>query len=112
MNVHSPAETPIETGAPEKLIDRGETGFRILLSLLFLLILRVAEAVLGVVILFSLLFALITQREVGAQVRRFANQVLSYIVVVTRYLTYNDDRVPFPFDEFPPELDYVPRSES
>lgn len=107
MSAHSPAEGQ----EPEGTIERSQTCVRILLSLLFVLILRVAEMALGVVILFSLLFTLVTRREVGPQVRRFANQVLSYIVTVTRYLTYNDDRVPFPFDEFPAELDYVPRAQ-
>ena len=112
MNADDPAEDLLESQMTDEPIDRRETGIRILLTLLFWLILRVAETVIGVVVFFSLVYTLITQQTVAPQVRRFANHVLSYIVVMTRYLTYNDDRVPFPFDDFPAELDYVERSGS
>lgn len=106
-------ETPPVTDEP---IDRADTGVRILLSLLFFVIVRVVETVLLVVILFELIAALITRREPSAQVKRFASRALSYAVVVVRYLTYHSDQAPFPFEEFPPELDFSkaanrPRSE-
>ena len=94
-----------ETGGDR--IARGETALRIGLSLVFMLLARVAEGVLVAVIVFELLYALITERPPGGEVRRFANRVLSYLVEVARYLTYETDTPPFPFSELPPELDYV-----
>jgi len=86
-------------------IERKETGIRILLTLLFVVILSVAESVLGVVILFELAFALITRQPPGERVRRFANRTLSYLYHIVRYLTYNESEPPFPFSDFPPELE-------
>lgn len=98
-----PVETPFETEGEthEQQIARGETGVRILLALLFFVIFRLVEAVLILVVVFGLGFALVTQREPTETVKRFASRVLAYAVEIVRYLTYNDDSVPFPFREFP-----------
>ena len=94
----------VDTPVKDDKIDRNQTGIRILLTLLFFLIYWLVGLVLGVVILFELFFTLITQRQPSDQVKRFANQVLSYVVVIVRYMTYHEDEKPFPFSEFPPEL--------
>ena len=93
-------------------IPRAETGVRILLSVMFFVIARIVEAGLGVLIVFELGFALVTERRPSGAVRRVANHALSYLVEITRYLTYNDEAAPFPFRDFPPELDLTtPRVE-
>jgi hypothetical protein len=86
-------------------LDRGETGVRILYAIVFSVIANIAQGVLTVIVLFQLGFALVTQREPGPEIRRFANQTISFLVRIGRYLTYNDKTPPFPFREFPPELD-------
>jgi hypothetical protein len=86
-------------------LDRGETGVRILYAIVFSVAANIALSVLTVVILFQLGFALITQREPGPEIRRFANQTISYLVRIGRYLSYNDATPPFPFREFAAELD-------
>ena len=96
---------PIEESTSGELIDRVETGIRALFALLFFLIARVTEMVLGVVVIFGLLYTLTTQHEPSPAVRRFSQRVLAYLVEIVRYLTYNDDDPPFPFREFPPEPD-------
>jgi hypothetical protein len=45
-------------------------------------------------------------------VRSFANRTLSYLYAVTRYLTYNQAEVPFPFSDFPREVDPMPPVET
>ena len=100
-----PTDQPIEEATSGDLIDRAETGIRVLFTLLFFLIARVAEAVLGIVIVFGGLYTLITQHEPSPAVRRFSQRVLAYLVEIARYLAYNDDDAPFPFREFPPEPD-------
>lgn len=86
-------------------VSRRDTAIRLLYTVLYVLIWNVVEAVLLVVIVFDLLFALITQREPGARARRFANAALSYAFRIGRYLTYNDPQPPFPFAEWPPEVE-------
>lgn len=102
MSFDSQLEEPVVDGSE---IDRGETGVRILLTLLFFVIARVVEGMLLVVVLIELGIALVTQREPSEAIRRFANHTLSYLVRIGRYITYNDERAPFPFEEFPGELD-------
>ena len=82
-------------------IDRIETGVRALKTVLFFMIARVVEFTLLVVILFELLYVLITGQDPAAGVKRFAARVTDYLVEIIRYLTYNDDEAPFPFRDFP-----------
>jgi hypothetical protein len=86
---------------PERQIERQETGMRIVLTVLFMLIVRVVEIVLGAIVLFQLVFTLITKRAPGERVVRFANRIIAYVMQLLRYLTYQDDQRPFPFSDFP-----------
>jgi hypothetical protein len=86
-------------------IERGETGVRILLTLLYLVIGRVIETVLLVLIVFGLLYALILKEPPGERVRAFANRTASYFYRILRFLTYNEHDAPFPFSDFPREVE-------
>ena len=91
--------------AGESQIDRKDTGIRILLTILFALIAQVLDTVLGLIILFALLWALITKQPPGVGVRALANRIVSYYYRIGRYLTYNESLVPFPFSDFPEALE-------
>jgi hypothetical protein len=86
-------------------LSRGDTGIRILLSLVLALIWQVVEMVLLALVLFALGFALVTERAPGERVRRFANRVVSYGYRIGRYLTFNEARAPFPFSDWPDEVE-------
>jgi hypothetical protein len=86
-------------------IERKDTAIRLAYTLLFVVIVRVVEAIVGVVVVFSLLFTLITKRPPRESVRRFANRTISYLYHVLRYATYNETVAPFPFAEFPREVE-------
>ena len=86
-------------------MDRGETGIRILYTLLFWVITQVIGTVLGLLVLFELIFVLITQRPPPERVREFANRAVSYFYRIGRYVTYNEAKLPFPFAEFPLEIE-------
>lgn len=92
-------------------IERKETGIRMLFSVLFMLIAEVVHTILVFAIFFSLAFALITKRPPSGRVRQFANKTLSYLYYVLRYLTYNASEPPFPFTDFPSELEPPSSSE-
>jgi hypothetical protein len=92
---------------PTPPIERVDTGIRILFSILLMLITEVVQIILGFVTVFSLTFALVTQQPPSEQVRRFANRTLSYLYQIFRYLTYNAAALPFPFADFPAELEAV-----
>ena len=86
-------------------IDRKETGIRILLTVLFALVASVIETVLSLVVVFGLLWALLTKRPPGPPLLAFANRIVTYRYRIGRYLTYNESLVPFPFSEFPESLE-------
>jgi hypothetical protein len=97
---------PVDSRSGEpvsELVDRFDTGLRVLMSLLFFVIVRILEAVLAVVVVFGLLYTLITQQEPSPSVKRFSERVLAYAVQIVRYLTYNGEDAPFPFRDFPAE---------
>lgn len=86
-------------------MDRGETGIRVLYTLLFWVITQVLITVLGFLVLFELIHVLITQRPPPERVREFANRAVSYFYRIGRYVTYNEAELPFPFAEFPAEIE-------
>jgi hypothetical protein len=91
--------------AEETPIERKETGIRILITLSFFIVTEILKWVLGAIVLFELAFALITKRAPSDRLRRFANQTLSYHYRILRYLTYNESDRPFPFSDFPSEVE-------
>lgn len=86
-------------------IEPKETGTRLLFSVLFAIVTVALVAILGVMTAFALISSLVTRRAPSDYLRRFANQTVSYLYRVLRYVTYNDTVVPFPFSDFPPELE-------
>ncbi len=99
--------TPMQTAEeiPEVEIERPETGWRVGYTLLFVVIAQLIEAVLGLVVVFNLVYALVTRREPSDSVKEFANRAASYLYRVIRYVTYNDDAPPFPFADLPEALE-------
>ena len=85
-------------------VSRGRIGIRLLFTLLFLPIYGICNAlvVLTTVFQFGLLFITLKHSE---PVRAFANRVISYAYRVWRYVSLNSSHRPFPFAEFPPDLE-------
>ena len=86
-------------------IPRKETLYRIGLTALLAIIAGALRTVLALIVVFELLFTLITRRPPGLRVRGLANRITTYYYVVLRYLTYSESRVPFPFSDFPEPLE-------
>ena len=86
-------------------IPRSDTGIRILLTILFAVVASVLRTVVIAIVIFELLWALVTQHAPSMRVREFANRVIAYYYRVARFLTYNEATVPFPFSPFPPGLE-------
>ena len=91
--------------ADECEIDRKDTGIRILLAILFILISYVIDMIVGLIVVFGLVWALITKQAPALRVRSLANRIITYSYRIGRYLTYNEARVPFPFSDFPEALE-------
>jgi hypothetical protein len=56
-----------------------------------------------VIVMFQLIFALITKSTPNPVVNSFAKRVIEYAYQIGHYVTYNRDQPPFPFDELPRE---------
>ncbi len=89
---------------PQTAPSRNQIGVRLLFTLLFLPIYGICTAlvVLTTVFQFGMLF--ITQKH-SEPVRLFANRVVSYAYRVWRYFSLNSSQKPFPFAEFPADLE-------
>ncbi|PHS26355.1 MAG: lipase [Methylophaga sp.] len=69
---------------------------RILYMVLFWIVLYFVLMVTGLIIFIQVLFALITGSD-NENLRKFAADLTKYINQIILFLTYNDDRKPFPF---------------
>ena len=82
---------------PQEAVSRGQIGIRLLFTILFLPIYGICNAlvVLTTVFQFAMLFITLKHSE---PVRTFANRVW-------RYVSLNSSQRPFPFAEFPADLE-------
>ncbi len=82
-----------------------ETWTRGLFMLLIAFLMEVAKVVTGAVVVLQFLFAVFSG-EVNANLRQFGASLAHYIFQCVRFLTYNSDEKPFPFQAWPtPEAD-------
>jgi hypothetical protein len=72
---------------------------RILYMVLFAVILYLVMMVVTVVVVVQLLFALITGKP-NDEVADFASDLTQYVHGIVAFLTYTDDRRPFPFNSW------------
>lgn len=84
---------------------------RILYMLLFWIVLYLVMMVTGALILIQVLFALITGSD-NENLRKFSADLTKYINQIILFLTYNENRKPFPFaawgeleDQEPPPIE-------
>jgi len=84
---------------------RSRTGLRILTSLFFgIVVWSILEALVFLMLIFQIIHALIAQRP-NSRLIGFANRTIAYFYRVMRYLTFNEEAVPFPFSGFPAEIE-------
>ena len=72
---------------------------RIFYMIMFWIVLCFALMVTGVIIFIQVLFALITGSD-NKNLRKFSADLTQYINQIILFLTYNEDRKPFPFAEW------------
>jgi len=92
---NAPTETPRS---------RTKILIRLLYSILFLVVLSMVHFLIQLATVFEYIMLLVTLKP-SEPVRRVSNQLAVYGYRVMRYLTLNDNVKPFPFTEFPPEME-------
>jgi len=92
------------SASTETSLSRTKILIRLLYSILFLAVLSIVNFLIQLATVFQYIMLLITLNP-SEPVRRVSNQLAVYGYRVMRYLTLNDNTRPFPFTEFPPEME-------
>ncbi|MBT9438176.1 MAG: DUF4389 domain-containing protein [Desulfobacterales bacterium] len=90
-------------------LSRKKIGIRLLYTVFFLIVFEILKIIVQVTVLFQYVYLFIT-KTYSNPVRRFSNKVSFYAYRVMRYVTLNENTLPFPFADFPEETD-APESE-
>jgi hypothetical protein len=85
-------------------IPRGKIGIRLIFTLIFLVILSVMHFIIQMTTLIQYVILLIT-RSYSEPLRSFSNKAAAYVYKIIRYITLNDNTRPFPFTDFPQEIE-------
>jgi hypothetical protein len=85
--------------APRKTI-----AIRLLYTLMFLIIFELLKLILVLSTVFQYIYLLIFGKH-SEPLRLFCNKLSTYAYKVIRYVTLNDNIRPFPFAEFPSEME-------
>jgi len=92
------------SASTETSLSRTKVLIRLLYSVLFLAVLSIVNFLIQLATVFQYIMLLITLNP-SEPVRRVSNQLAVYGYRVMRFLTLNDNVKPFPFTEFPPEME-------
>ncbi|MGB8991942.1 MAG: DUF4389 domain-containing protein [Desulfobaccales bacterium] len=89
---------------PQVTLSRKQIAIRLLYTILYVAIFEVVKTIILLITIFEYFFLLITLRH-NEPARTFANKVAAYGYRLMRYLTLNENQRPFPFSEFPGEIE-------
>ena len=88
----------------QETLTRKQVAIRLLYTLLYVAIFEVVKTIVLLVTVFEYFFLLITLRH-NEPARTFANRVATYGYRLMRYMTLSENQRPFPFSEFPAEIE-------
>ncbi len=86
------------------VVTRKQIVIRLLYTLLYVAIFEVVKTIIFLTTLLEYFLLLLTLRH-NEKARLFANRVAAYGYRLMRYLTLNENQRPFPFTDFPTEID-------
>ena len=86
------------------VVSRKQIVIRLLYTILFLAILGIMLVITKVVVVFQFIYFFST-RKPNESVRKFSNKISTYIYRIFRYITLTESQLPFPFTDFPSELE-------
>ncbi|MDR3568024.1 MAG: DUF4389 domain-containing protein [Syntrophobacteraceae bacterium] len=85
-------------------IPRGKIGVRLMYTLLFVVILSLMNFMIQLIALVQFVILLLT-KSYSEPLRSFSNKAAAYVYRLVRYITLNDNTKPFPFMDFPAEME-------
>jgi hypothetical protein len=87
-----------------KTFPRKKIVVRLLYTLFFLIIFEILKIIIQVSVLFQYGYLLIS-KTYNNPVRNFTNKVSVYAYKVLRYVALNENEKPYPFHDFPQEME-------
>ena len=87
-----------------KPFSRKKIAVRLLYTILFLIVFEIVKIIIQVSVLFQYVYLLISKTS-NNPIRNFSNKVSVYAYRVLRYVTLNENEKPFPFNNFPKEIE-------
>ena len=88
----------------EAPVSRKQIAVRFLYTLFFLAVLEILKVIIQLIVIFQYVFLFVFKNH-NEPVREFSNKVLAYAYKVMRYVSLNDNLRPFPFRDFPDEIE-------
>ncbi len=85
-------------------VPRKQILIRLLYTLLYLIIFEILRVVVQVSVFFQYIYLFITRRY-SMPLRNFSNKLSVYAYKILRYVTLNENYRPFPFNEFPVDVE-------
>ena len=83
---------------------RKKIAIRLLYTIFFLIVFEILKIIIQVSVVFQYVYLLIS-KTYNNPIRNFSNKVSVYAYRVLRYVTLNENKKPFPFDNFPKEIE-------
>jgi len=94
----------MESVQATEVLSRKKIAFRFLYTVFFVIVLEILKLIIQLTVVFQYAFLFITT-DTNEPVRKFSNKVAVYAYRVMRYVTLAENGRPFPFTDFPPEMD-------
>jgi hypothetical protein len=86
------------------VLSRKKIAFRFLYTIFFVILLEILKLIIQLTVVFQYVFLFITTNH-NEPLRKFSNKVAVYAYRVIRYVTLSENARPFPFSDFPPEIE-------
>jgi hypothetical protein len=87
-----------------KTFPRKKIVIRLLYTVFFFIVFEILKIIIQVSVLFQYVYLLIS-KTYSQPVRNFTNKVSVYAYRVLRYVTLNENEKPYPFHDFPLEME-------
>jgi hypothetical protein len=87
-----------------KTFPRKKIFVRLLYTVFFFIIFEILKIIIQVSVLFQYVYLLIS-KTYSEPVRNFTNKVSIYAYKVLRYVALNENEKPYPFSDFPQEIE-------
>ncbi len=97
-------ETPKIEDITKILAGRARIGLHLFYVVIFLIVFEILKWVIYGAVIFQSLYLLVT-RAPNEPMRRFSNRLAGYAYKIVRYISLNDEVRPFPFTDFPADME-------